>query len=125
MDHPPRSKKENIMTKDCHLWINMPHQCGICAMVIAVTAIAMWMHTGQVHQSDIVGLCEYMNDDSWDAYNGDDCVETISCPYYCMCHRWDGSQWDLLESGRKPYAIYSSSQWIKATREPITEKFYF
>merc|ERR1719399_271546 len=24
MENPPRSKTENIMTKDCHLWINMP-----------------------------------------------------------------------------------------------------
>merc|ERR1719262_1085670 len=45
MENPPRSKKANIMTKDCMLWINMPHQCGIAAMVIGVTIIAMWMHT--------------------------------------------------------------------------------
>jgi len=136
MDHPPRSKKENIMTRDCMVWINMPHQLGICAMVIAVTIVGMYCHTGEVHQTRIQGLCEYMTDPSWKNWNADDCVEPISCPYYCMCQRWDGSKWDLLESGQKPYAIRhagdlrddgsrSPEPWILANRTNDVETFHF
>jgi len=46
MKRPPRNKNDNIMTHDCMWWINMPHQCGITAMVIGVTVCAMYMHTG-------------------------------------------------------------------------------
>merc|ERR1719502_1453150 len=105
MDYPPRSKTENIMTKDCIWWINMPHQLGICAMVIGATAVGMFLHTGQVQQSDIAGLCEYMTEGSWAKWNDEDCKEVISCPYYCMCNRWDGSKWETLETGTKPWAI--------------------
>merc|ERR1719181_665505 len=51
MDYPPRSKKANIMTKDC----------------------MMWIHTGRVHQTQIQELCEYMTDSSWANWNEDDC----------------------------------------------------
>jgi magnesium-transporting ATPase (P-type) len=131
MDHPPRDKKANIMTKDCMMWINMPHQVGICAMVIGVTALAMWMHCGQVHQTQIQRLCEYMTDASWADWNEEDCVEPISCPYYCMCQRFDGSDWVLLESGTKPYAVREKDDndnygpWINRDRAAIDEKFYF
>merc|ERR1719199_1822836 len=105
------------MTSDCFWWINMPHQCGIAIMVIGVTILAMWMHTGLVHQTDIQTLCEYMNDDSWPAWKEDECVDDISCPYYCMCKRWDGSKWEILEDGQKPYAIYAKGNWIARDRE--------
>merc|ERR1712019_136753 len=42
MDEPPRDKKANIMTSDCIWWINMPHQLGQCAMVIAATVVGMF-----------------------------------------------------------------------------------
>jgi magnesium-transporting ATPase (P-type) len=125
MDYPPRSKKANIMTRDCMLWINMPHQCGIAAMVIGVTMLAMWMHTGQIHQTDIQALCEYMTDKSWPAWNDKDCVEVISCPYYCMCKRWDGSQWKNYETGAKPFAIKVKGFWIPDNYPARSETFYF
>merc|ERR1711959_367100 len=46
MEKPPRSKKENIMTKDIFLWLNLPHVVSQGLMVIAVTVVSMWMHTG-------------------------------------------------------------------------------
>jgi len=125
MENLPRSKTANIMTRDCMMWINMPHQVGICAMVIGATVTAMYMHTGQIHQTDIQTLCEYMTDSSWKAWSEDDCVEPISCAYYCMCSRWTGSEWETLESGQKPYAIYSSNQWIPRTRPAEVETFHF
>merc|ERR1712019_304961 len=42
MEEPPRDKKANIMTSDCIWWINMPHQVGQCAMVIAATVVGMF-----------------------------------------------------------------------------------
>jgi hypothetical protein len=127
MDHPPRSKKSNIMTKDCMWWINMPHQLGISVMVIAATVVGMYCHTGEIHQSKIQGLCEYMTDASWAAWDSDKCVEPISCPYYCMCKRWDGSKWDLLETGTKPHAIRPTENgaWVTKNQAAVNEQFYF
>jgi magnesium-transporting ATPase (P-type) len=119
MDYPPRSKTANIMTRDCMMWINMPHQCGICFMVIGVTMTAMWMHTGRVHQTQIQHLCEYMTDASWYHWNKDDCVEPNSCAYYCMCKRWHGSDWMHLESGRPPHAIYVGGAWVRKDQTGI------
>jgi P-type E1-E2 ATPase len=132
MDHPPRDKKANIMTKDCMMWINMPHQVGICAMVIGVTALAMWMHCGQVHQTQIQRLCEYMTDASWPAWSEEECVEPISCPYYCMCKRFDGANWQILETGKKPWAVREKNydngnygEWINRNRPQNLETFHF
>jgi magnesium-transporting ATPase (P-type) len=125
MDHPPRSKKANIMTKDCMLWINMPHQCGICWMVIGATALSMWMHTGQVQQKQITQLCEYMTDSSWADWNTEDCKETLSCPYYCMCKKWDGAKWQTLETGQKPYAIANGDQIIYHNSAQVNETYYY
>jgi hypothetical protein len=76
-------------------------------MVILVLITAMWMHTGLIMQTDIETLCEYMTDGSFENWDGDDCLEPSSCPYYCMCKRWTGSQWETLESGKdmKPFEI--------------------
>merc|ERR1712139_401824 len=125
MDLPPRSKKANIMTRDCMWWINMPHQLGICAMVIGVTMLSMYLHTGRVHQTQIEGLCEYMTEGSWAAWKESDCVEPNSCPYYCMCRRWDGNSWETLESGTKPYAIKVNGNWISHDQTQDNETFYF
>merc|ERR1719460_3066853 len=97
-------------------------------MVIAVTIVSMWMHTGRIHQTQIQGLCEYMTDASWAAWNKDDCVEPISCPYYCMCKRWTGSKWRLLESGKKPWAVRVGGEhgtWITRMKSPETEHFFY
>merc|ERR1719401_1389688 len=66
-----------------------------------------------------------MTDSSWKAWSEDDCVEPISCPYYCMCSRWTGSEWETLETGQKPYAINANNQWISASRPASVETFYF
>merc|ERR1712048_934224 len=126
MDKPPRDKKENIMTSDCIWWINMPHQGGICCMVIGATAVGMYMHSGLIHQSELVGLCEYMTDPSWANYDPEMCVEPISCPYFCKCQRWTGSEWEQLESGSKPYAVRpKGGNWIFSNRSAIVEQYYF
>jgi hypothetical protein len=122
MVKPPRSKNENIMTRDCMWWINMPHQCGIMFMVIGATIVSMYMHTGLVQQTEIERLCEYMTDSSWKGWKADKCVDPSSCPYYCMCRRWDGADWQTLESGAefKPYAIgFGNGTWVKASREKL------
>lgn len=118
MEKEPRKKQSNIMTFDCTWWINMPHQCGIAVMVIAVTIVSMYMHTGLIQQTEIQTLCEYMTDSSWPAWNKKDCVEDISCPYYCMCRRWgEESTWTTLESGLKPFAIQTrNGDWIMKDR---------
>merc|ERR1712087_605277 len=69
MDKPPRKKTDNIMTRDCMWWINMPHQVAQCVMVISAVIVGTYLHSGLVHQSDLVGLCEYMTDESWAAYD--------------------------------------------------------
>jgi hypothetical protein len=128
MSKPPRSPKENIMTFDCMWWINMPHQCGQCVMVIAVTIVAMWMHTGLIQQTEIERLCEYMTDDSWGGWDPEKCVDPSSCPYYCMCQRFDGAEWQTLESGKdnKPFAIgFGNGTWISKNREKIEYTSHF
>jgi len=128
MQKPPRNKKANIMTRDCMLWINMPHQVGIAIAVIGVTITAMYMHTGAIQQSKIVTLCEYMTDSSWPAWSKDDCVSDTSCPYYCMCQRWDGSMWVDKEDGKAPYAIQhegANDTWVRRSRDPIEDTSYF
>merc|ERR1711937_182188 len=125
MMKPPRSKKENIMTMDCMWWINMPHQCGIMFMVIGATITAMYMHTGLIQQTEIEGLCEYMTDASWKGWKPEKCVDPSSCPYYCMCKRWDGAEWQTIESGDyKPFAISATTEdaesWIPKNREEVT-----
>merc|ERR1712032_477403 len=127
MEKPPRHKKANIMTSDCIFWINMPHQIGICAMVIGATVVGMFLNTGLVHQTDLVGLCEYMTDPSWANWDEDKSVEPISCPYYCQCARWSGSEWQYLESGTKPYAILSADTdtLIRGDRPRQEEKIFF
>eukprot|EP00747_Dinoflagellata_sp_TGD_P095372 gnl/TRDRNA2_/TRDRNA2_166452_c0_seq2.p1 gnl/TRDRNA2_/TRDRNA2_166452_c0~~gnl/TRDRNA2_/TRDRNA2_166452_c0_seq2.p1 ORF type:complete len:1111 (+),score=220.24 gnl/TRDRNA2_/TRDRNA2_166452_c0_seq2:146-3478(+) len=125
MDKPPRSKKANIMTSDCIWWINMPHQVGICAMVIGATVVGMYLNNGLVHQSELIGLCEYMTDTTWKNWDEETCVEAISCPYYCQCSRWTGSEWQYLESGTKPYAILSEGKWITRDRPKIEEEIYW
>jgi len=125
MDKPPRKKTDNIMTHDCIWWINMPHQVAQCLMVIGAVIVGTYLHSGLVHQSDLVGLCEYMTDESWANYDPEKCVEPISCPYYCMCQEFDGSEWVTVESGQKPYAIRSNGQWILSNRSEDTEEYFF
>merc|ERR1712137_1463797 len=125
MDKPPRKKTDNIMTRDCMWWINMPHQVAQCVMVIGAVIVGTYLHTGRVHQSDLVGLCEYMTDGSWADYDPENCVEPISCPYYCMCQEFDGSHWVTVESGQKPYAIRSNGEWILSNRSEVTEEHFF
>merc|ERR1712232_859890 len=125
MDKPPRKKTDNIMTRDCIWWINMPHQVAQCVMVIGATIVGVYLHSGLVHQSNLVGLCEYMTDESWAAYDSQKCVEPISCPYYCMCQQFDGSEWVTVESGQKPYAIRSNGNWIPGNRSELTEEYFF
>jgi hypothetical protein len=133
MEKPPRDKKENIMTRDCMIWLNFPHVCSQAAMVIAVLVTAMYMHTGLIQQSGHEGietLCEYMTDDTWADWNGDDCLEAISCPYYCMCKRWTGSQWETFEDGThsKPWAIWTDDgegPWVNKTRPAIIRENHF
>merc|ERR1719310_2447640 len=107
------------MNRDCMLWINMPHQIGISVMVIGVTISAM-----------------YMNDNSWADWDSEQCKEPISCPYYCMCKRWDGTEWKTLEDGKKPYEILlqsdpsdlteaKRSKWISRDRPAITHQNHF
>merc|ERR1719482_2025028 len=60
MDKPPRKKTDNIMTRDCIWWINMPHQVVQCVVVIGAVIVGTYLHSGRVHQSQLVGLCEYM-----------------------------------------------------------------
>jgi len=98
------------------VWLNMPHVWSQGLMVILVTVVSMWMHTGMIQQTDIESLCEYMTDDSWSAWDPDECKEPSSCPYYCMCARWDGSAWDTIENGKKPFAIESDGAWISHAR---------
>merc|ERR1712048_575591 len=129
MEKRPRNKKENIMTRDCWLWLNMPHVCSQGLMVIAVTIVSMYMHTGQIQQTEIEGLCEYMTDDSWADWHPKECKEPSSCPYYCMCSRWDGAQWATLEDGVdfKPYAIDTTGNgtWVTRDRASITRTHAF
>merc|ERR1712048_265210 len=128
MEKPPRDKKENIMTRDCMVWLNFPHVFSQALMVIGVLISAMYMHTGLIQQTDIETLCEYMTDDSWADWNGEDCLEPISCPYYCMCKRWTGSEWKTLEDGQKPFAIWTDDgegPWVNRTRSAITRKDVF
>jgi len=102
--------------------------------------VAMWMHTGMIEQTDIEQLCEYMTDDSWAAWDGTNCLEASSCPYYCMCNRWTGSQWETQESGVrfKPYAIDTNGEqadtdgeqadvptWVSQDRPVITRTDVF
>jgi hypothetical protein len=120
MYKPPRDKKENIMTRDCMLWLNLPHVVSQGLMVIAVTIAAMYMHTGQILQPDIERLCEYMTDKSWTDWDKKECKEPISCPYYCMCHRWDGSAWITMEDGVRPYAILlENGTKVTKDRSPV------
>merc|ERR1712139_231786 len=52
----------------------------------------------------------------------DKCVDPSSCPYYCMCRRWNGAEWQTLESGKefKPHAIgFGNGTWIKADRPKV------
>jgi hypothetical protein len=107
MEKPPRDKKENIMTRDCMVWLNFPHVCSQAAMVIGVLIVAMWMHTGLIQQTNIETLCEYMTDATWANWDADKCLEPSSCPYYCMCRRFTGSEWVTLENGKKPFAIWT------------------
>jgi len=128
MGKPPRDKKENIMTRDCMIWLNTPHVCSQAAMVIGVLVTAMWMHTGLVQQTDIETLCEYMTDQSWADWDPDDCLEASSCPYYCMCKRWTGSAWETLEDGKKPFAIWTDDgegPWVNRDRPAITRRDTF
>jgi magnesium-transporting ATPase (P-type) len=127
MSKPPRDKKENIMTRDCMVWLNFPHVVSQALMVIGVLVVAMWMHTGLVQQTDIETLCEYMTDSSWADWDKKECLEASSCPYYCMCKRWTGSQWETLENGKKPFAIYheESATWVNSSRAAVyREDFY-
>jgi len=103
----------------------MPHQVGQCFCVIGAVIVGTYMHTGLIHQSDLTALCEYMTDESWANYDSDTCVETISCPYYCMCQHFDGSDWAVTESGTKPYAIYSDGKWITSNQAKETEEYFF
>jgi hypothetical protein len=129
MEKPPRSKKENIMTRDCMLWLNLPHVLSQALMVIGVLVVTMWMHTGLIHQTDIETLCEYMTDSSWAHWDEDDCVEPSSCPYYCMCKRWDGAAWETLEGGMKPFAIDTDNgegqTWVTRNRPATTRTDYY
>lgn len=125
MDNPPRKKNDNIMTSDCVWWINMPHQVGICIMVIGATMTGMYLNSGRIHQTELVGLCEYMTDGSWPHWKKEDCVEPISCPYYCMCQRWTGSEWRTIESGKKPHAIMVDGEWVPWDRPAEYEKITF
>jgi magnesium-transporting ATPase (P-type) len=131
MKRPPRDKKENIMTWDCMMWINMPHQCGITAMVIGVTVCAMYMHTGMFQQTEIETLCEYMTDASWENWDSKKCVDPSSCAYYCMCKSWDGAAWTTIESGAesKPFAISGNGDiddsWIPNNRPKIEFTSHF
>jgi magnesium-transporting ATPase (P-type) len=97
MEKPPRDKKENIMTRDCMVWLNFPHVFSQALMVIGVTVVAMWMHTGLIQQTEIETLCEYMTDPSWKDWDPKGCLEASSCPYYCMCKIWTGSEWETKE----------------------------
>lgn len=103
----------------------MPHQVGQCIMVIAATVVGMFLHNGLVHQTDLVGMCEYMTDASWANWDPETCVEAISCPYYCQCARWSGAEWEYLESGTKPHAILTGTTWIPRNRSRIEEAIYF
>jgi magnesium-transporting ATPase (P-type) len=125
MGKPPRDKKENIMTRDCMVWLNLPHVCSQALMVIGVLVVAMWMHTGLVQQTEIETLCEYMTDASWADWDRDDCLEASSCPYYCMCKRWTGSQWETLENGKKPFAIDVDGTWVNKNRAAIYRDDYY
>jgi len=136
MEKPPRDKKENIMTRDCMIWLNLPHVISQALMVIGVLVVAMWMHTGMIEQTDIEQLCEYMTDSSWAAWDGTNCLEASSCPYYCMCKRWDGSAWETKEDGQKPWAIDSNGDadpddpddvptWVPRNRPSITRRDVF
>merc|ERR1711937_590254 len=116
MQKPPRNKKENIMTRDIMLWLNFPHVFSQGLMVILVTVTSMWMHTGMIQQTEIESLCEYMTDASWENWHPYYCKEPSSCPYYCMCARWDGSQWTTLEDGKKPFAIETDGAWVNHAR---------
>lgn len=117
------------MTRDCMLWLNLPHVISQALMVIGVLVVAMWMHTGMIQQTDIERLCEYMTDDSWANWDGTDCLEASSCPYFCMCRRWDGSQWETRSNGKKPYAIDTNGDdddgvptWVARDRPAITRR---
>merc|ERR1712232_202910 len=82
-------------------------------------------HTGEMHQTKLVGLCEYMTDASWAGWDPKTCVEPISCPYYCQCKRFDGSEWEYLESGKKPHAVLAGEQWVFHDRPSESETYYF
>jgi magnesium-transporting ATPase (P-type) len=132
MAKPPRSKKENIMTRDCMVWLNFPHVFSQALMVIGVTVVAMWMHTGFIQQTDIESLCEYMTDASWADWDPKGCLEASSCPYYCMCTEWTGSQWETVENGKKPFAINTNidattgeGDWVTLDRSAITRTDHF
>lgn len=125
MGKPPRDKKENIMTRDCMVWLNFPHVVSQALMVIGVLVVAMWMHTGLVQQTEIETLCEYMTDSSWANWDKDDCLEASSCPYYCMCKRWTGSKWETLENGQKPFAIDVGGTWVNRSRAAVFREDYF
>lgn len=125
MEKPPRSKKENIMTRDCMVWLNFPHVFSQALMVIGVLIVAMWMHTGLIQQTEIETLCEYMTDPSWQDWDPDNCLEAISCPYYCMCKSWTGSEWETAEQGQKPWAIDSGGSWVNRDRPAITRTDHF
>jgi magnesium-transporting ATPase (P-type) len=128
MEKPPRDKKENIMTRDCMVWLNFPHVFSQALMVIGVLITAMWMHTGLIQQTEIETLCEYMTDNSWSKWDPDDCLEASSCPYYCMCKRWTGSKWKTIENGQKPFAIWTElgeGVWVNQSRPAIHRTDYF
>lgn len=109
------------MTRDCMLWLNLPHVVSQALMVIGVLVVSMWMHTGLIQQTEIETLCEYMTDESWANWDGTDCLEPSSCPYYCMCKRWDGAEWETLENGKKPFAIDldGNDNWVTRDRAGI------
>merc|ERR1712196_400613 len=96
-------------------------------MVIGVTVCAMWMHTGFVQQSQIETLCEYMTDPSWANWDPKGCLEASSCPYYCMCQKWTGSEWETEEHGTPPWAIDVDGEgnWVSKDRPAITRTDHF
>jgi magnesium-transporting ATPase (P-type) len=112
MKVPPRSKKDNIMTKHWWLYGNFPHVFfEACAVVISL-CVGLYLYTGAMFRTDIVDLC-YNFDVPADAHEETSVIgqlfppepgATIPLPVACVCHRWDfwANDWTTMGNWYDP-----------------------
>jgi hypothetical protein len=112
MKVPPRSKKENIMTKHWWLYGNFPHVFFEACAVVASLCVGLYLYTGAMFRTDITGLC-YSFDAPADTHQEWSIAgmmfppepgAVIPLPVACVCHRWDfwGNDWTTVGNWYDP-----------------------